>query len=99
MGPDPDMSSFANWVGQSTEATWTGLSEACDATLMGDGPVRHRCPAAPGATGKLYDILHASKTSTRQAQLNAIAAFGALNEVYDPAVPCAYELMNCINNL
>lgn len=99
MGLDPEVMSYANWVGESTEAAWTGLSEACDASVMGGGPVEKRCPAAPGATGKLHSILHASAASTTQAQFNAVAAFNAFGELYHPAVPCAYELLNCINNL
>lgn len=98
MGTDPDMSSYAKWVGESTEATWTGLSEACDSSLMGGGPVEERCPAAPGATGKLHDLL--LNASTSEKQLKALAVFTAFQAgTYPPGAPCAAALMRCIQDM
>lgn len=98
MGSDPDVEVFANWVGESTEAVWTGLAESCDNSVMAGGPPEAICPAGPGVTAKLHALFKNARTA--EEKTNAIPLFFALSSViYDPGAHCASELMNCMANL
>jgi len=95
MGADPDIETFAGWVGQSTEAVWTGLASACDNSALQGGPPETICPAAPGVTAKLHKLWQGAATAEERS--NALALFGALSQViYSPGVPCASHLMKCM---
>lgn len=98
MGSDPDILVFADWVGQSTEAVWTGLAEACDNSVMEGGSAETRCPAGPRATTKLQQVFKHAVTA--EANSNAATLFNAFSEtIYFPSVPCAAHLMECLADL
>jgi len=97
MGPDPDMESFATWVGESTEAAWTGLAEACDSSLMGGTSLNQSCPAAPGASTKVHDIMmHATTPHKRRA---ALLFQSAMAMAFFIPGHCTFELMQCLQDL
>merc|ERR1712137_860064 len=76
MGADPDIRVFANWVGQSTEAVWTGLAEACDNSVMFGAPPEDTCRSGPGVTTKVLKMFqHATGP---KEQVYAFALFNAL---------------------
>merc|ERR1740138_2008766 len=98
MGSDPEVQVFAGWVGESTEAVWTGLAAACDNTVMEGAPPGKLCPAGPGVTAKLYSLLKNVKTTTEKAKASTL--FDVVSSaIYEPDVPCAANLMQCIADM
>mmetsp|Transcript_66399 Transcript_66399/g.130891 ORF Transcript_66399/g.130891 Transcript_66399/m.130891 type:complete len:625 (+) Transcript_66399:85-1959(+) len=95
MGSGADVREFANWVGQSTEAVWTGLAMACDNSVMAGRPTKSICPAGPGSTRKLHRLLLDGKTDEDRA--NALALLQNFEmTVYQPDVPGAADFMRCL---
>jgi pimeloyl-ACP methyl ester carboxylesterase len=98
MGSDPDIESFAGWVGQSTEAVWTGLAASCDNSVMGGGPPETVCPAGPGVTRKLHKLF--KNAITPKERSNAVSLFMSASQViYSPGAPGAGCLMECMAKL
>merc|ERR1719272_2413467 len=97
MGTDPDVRVFADWLGESTEAVWTGITESCDNSVMQDAPPESACPAGPGAHNKFIKLW--KKAETAKEKEIAALWFQASNALYEPGAPCAAQLMKCTADL
>lgn len=98
MGSDPDTQVFATWVGEGAEAVWTGLSAACDNSVMAGEPPERLCPAGPGVTRKLFKILMEAKSEEEKSI--AAAFYSELATLVfqegQEGVPQASEFMKCL---
>jgi len=98
MGTDPEIQALAGWVGGSTEAVWTGLAAACDNTVMAGAPPGELCPAGPGVTAKLHELLMNAETTMEKAK--ALTLLTVLEDtIYEAGVPCSPNMMQCIADM
>jgi len=91
MGGDPEISAFAHWTGAAYEATWAGLADACDETVMQGLPADQRCASAPGVTNKVLNLFGGG-----QGTQSACWATKYVSGIEQPGVPEAPAMMQGI---
>uniref|UniRef100_A0A7S1WIT9 AB hydrolase-1 domain-containing protein n=1 Tax=Alexandrium catenella TaxID=2925 RepID=A0A7S1WIT9_ALECA len=95
MGTDPNLQTFADWVGQAAEAVWTAMAATCEESLNQGLPPEQVCPAAPGASGKLLKLLTQAETEAEKSLASAMMAeFDST--MFEASVPQANNFMKCL---
>lgn len=93
--PDPDVATFAYAESLGLEAVWTGMATACDETLMQGLSEETICPAAPGVTEKLFQMMDDTADLRR-----AVAAFEEVfYRLFEIDVPRTGNVMACVEQL